>query len=255
MDPASSFLAGHITGKLLDKLGVTFKTHVVDRWSRRRAEVFFEEFCAVIGAGSAATAAEIAARLTRTIEDESCSEVLFDAYRRVTLARSRNLGPRIIALLTAEIVAQHRIADDVDDSIYLAAENLTDGELLECERFVRQQQDKSQRGEYGLRIMWNEDSFDSMWHRETSISTAPLDLNEAIGRWATKLKMYGLLADDVKERHIELQPGDRRHSLDGGSIREVEWWIDIPNGCFRLVELVERARTRTTLEASVAPVY
>jgi hypothetical protein len=256
MDPASSFLAGHAAGKLMDKLGATFRTHVIDRWSRRRAEAFFEQLCRELAATPEGSAPEdLEARLTRLVEDETCSEVLFDAYRRVSLAKSRDLGPRIIALLTAKIVAGRRVASDQEDSIFLAAENLTDDELTEVRAFAREQQQKRKPGESSdkwLRVMWNDERFDSSWHQTSSISTAPLDLNECLGRWAVKLKGYGLLGDDVRERQYEYQPGERRHSLDGGSVRDVEWWIDISPACFTLADLIDRVRSEVGSESAKA---
>lgn len=248
MDPASSFLAGHVAGKVLDKLGALFSTRVIGRWSRHRAEVFFDQFCAEITGGEAyLTPNEVEARLEQLFADEVRSEVMFDAYRRVTLSKSRDLGPRVIALLTAKIVAEQRYASEVEDAILLAAENLNDQELLEALKFVRDEQQKLASGSATtsiLRIKWSDDKFDSSWRKMSSISTGPLDMHECLGAWAAKLKMYGLISDDVKEWQYEYQPGERRHSLDGGWVREVEWWIVVSDGCVGLVELVERARVQ-----------
>lgn len=105
MDPISTLMVGHATGKFLDKLGSSFRTHVIDRWTRRRAEEFFEQFCKEVSSQNGApTPSELDEELTKLLEDEACSEVLFDAYRRVALSKSKILGPRIIAILTAEIV-------------------------------------------------------------------------------------------------------------------------------------------------------
>src|SRR5215207_1309246 len=118
MDPLSSLLVGHAAGKLLDKFGSSFRAHVIERWSRRRAEEFVVQFCEEISRQrGGATHHELEEALTRIVEDEVCSEILFDAYRRLTLSRSRVLGPRIIALLTAELVGEKRVASDHEDAI------------------------------------------------------------------------------------------------------------------------------------------
>lgn len=102
MDPLSSLLVGHAAGKLLDKFGSSFRAHVVDRWSRRRAQEFLGEFCEEVSRQRGGiTSDALDELLTKMVEDEICSEILFDAYRRVALSKSRALGPRVIALLMA----------------------------------------------------------------------------------------------------------------------------------------------------------
>src|SRR6202043_1948719 len=168
MDPVSSFLVGHVASKVLDKFGSSFRAQVIERCSRSRAQAFFNQFCDEVSRQcDGAAPQELEDTLTRIVEDEACSEILFDAYRRVALSRSRALGPRIIALLTAELVAERRGAGDLEDTIFTAAENLTDEELLAFAMFVRTEQAKSASGAddaaRGLRIKWCAEGFDSNW--------------------------------------------------------------------------------------------
>ncbi len=246
MDPVSSVLVGHAAGKLLDRFGSIFRTHVIDRWSRRRAEEFFAQFCKEVShQRDGATPYKLDEILTKIVEDEVCSEILFDAYRRVALSRSKALGPRIIALLTAELVAEGRVAADLEDTIFLAAENLTDDELKAFARFVREEQAKSaasaDKGERGLRIKWCEEQLDSNWPRKDAVSTGPLDLDECLGRWAGKMKSYGIIRDDVQERQFDYQEDSERHIDEPGTVREINWWISVPAEYFRLVDLIIRA--------------
>lgn len=245
----SSFVVGHVASKLLDQLAATFRTHVIERWSYRRAHEFFEEFCfqlSVTTPVKTSTALENA--LARLTEDETCSQVLFDAYRRVTLARSRVLGPRVIAILTAELVIQRRPATEVEDTMFSAAESLADDELIAFARFVRQQQELlsaqggSEMTETRLRIRWHDETFDSHAARQV-IATGPLDLNYALGRWAGKLRILGILTDDIQERLSQYYANPDRKLADG-TLREITWWIEVPQPYFKLVELVERACLR-----------
>jgi hypothetical protein len=245
IDPATSFLAGHLGSKVLDRLGSTFRTHVIERWSRRRAEVFFDQFCAEVAQSKQVSKPDtIESALTKIIEDEVCSEVLFDAYRRVALTRSKELGPRIIALLTAELVMAKRIADEIEDSMFLAAENLTDDELLAFVGFVRKELAKlpsTEKPDHGLRIQWGKEQFDSNWRRESGVSTAPLDLDECLGRWATKLKSYGIISDDMREREFTYSADPEAHVDQDGYVREITWWIHVAPVYVKFVELIERA--------------
>lgn len=243
MDPVSSLLIGHAAGKLLDKFGSSFRAHVIERWSRRRAEEFIVQFCEEVSRQHGTTPQELGEALTRITEDEVCSEILFDAYRRLALSRSRVLGPRIIALLTAELVGEKRIASDAEDAILLAAENLSDGELVAFARFVREEQAKS-AGDKGLRIRWCEEQFDSNWPYKQTVSTGPLDLEECLGRWAAKMKSYGIIKDEVQERQFDYEEDSERHIDEPGTIREIVWWINVPFEYLKLADLIDRAQVK-----------
>ena len=255
MDPVSSLISGHVAGKLFDYIGSKFKTNVIERWTKRRAQSFFDEFCREVEIELAGTeSAKLDDILSHILEDETCSEILFDAYRRVSLTKSKELGPRIIGIVTAELVLQERIAGEIEDVILSAAENLTDVELLQYAKFVREQSaygaDETKKDvvftENGdLKIEWYKEQFDSNWHPETEVSIAPLDLDESLGRWASKLKSYGILSDDMKERQWEYQEDSERHIDEDGSVREISWWIYIPHVYLRLAELVDRVSSGT----------
>lgn len=51
---------------------------------------------------------------------------MFEGYRRVVLARSRDLGPRVVPLLTADLVFEKRSASWTEEAILDAAELLDD---------------------------------------------------------------------------------------------------------------------------------
>jgi hypothetical protein len=250
MDPVSSLLSGHVAGKLFDYVSSKFKTNVIERWTKRRAQKFFDEFCREVeielgGTGSA----KLDDILSHILEDEICTETLFDAYRRVSLTKSKELGPRIIGIVTAELVLRDRTADEIEDSILTAAENLSDDELLDYAKFVREQSvigaDESEKDvsftENGdLKIKWSEEHFDSNWRNNDRVSIAPLNLDESLGRWASKIKSYGILFDDMQEREWEYQEDSERHIDQDGTVREISWWIYVPKEYLRLADLVDR---------------
>jgi hypothetical protein len=180
-----------------------------------------------------------------------CSAVVFDAYRSVCLTKSKALGPRIIALLTAEIVTSHRPADEDEESIVSATEELSDRELIEFADFVidhyhraEEESDRSrcsvsENGTLSLQI--GEESFDSTWHRETNVSLGPLDLASDLGSWALTIKRHGLLSDDVKERQWDYEVDSERHIDEPGIVRQVTWWLYLRAPCLRFAKLVKRA--------------
>jgi hypothetical protein len=251
MDPASSLIAGHLASKLLDVVTSGFRAHVIERWSRRRAVEFFDQFCKeVLLQREGANSHELQEHLARLIEDEVCSEVLFDAYRRVSLSKSKSLGPRITGLLTAELVGTGRIANDADEAIFSAAENLADNELVAFAKFTREEREKSAAGpekakQGELRVELGAAQRDSNWLRDDMLSLAAPDLSRCLGRWAAKLQNCGILTTDVTERQFEYEEDAERHVDEAGTVREITWWIVIPESSFRLVDFISRVRAST----------
>ena len=127
----SGRMLDHATGKLMEALGQRFQTEVIQRWTKPRAQNFFEAFCQeVLKESSVQNNGNADVLLDMILEDDVRSEVLFDSYRRVCMARSRDMGPRIIGLLTAQVIANGAKATNSEEQIFMAAEQLTDDELL-----------------------------------------------------------------------------------------------------------------------------
>ena len=215
MEPFSSLISGHVAGKLMDCIQSRFRTHVVERWTKRRAERFFEEFCHEVELELAGKKSDkLDELLAHILEDETCFEVLFDAYRRVSFTKSKNLGPRLIGIITAQLVIEERLANQVEDNMLLAAESLTDDELLDFSKFVQKRRVEAEAGSRNdvsyspqgdLQIRLGEEQSFSHWPQESDISLAPLDLVECLGRWAAKLKAFGIISDDVKEHQWDYE--------------------------------------------------
>ncbi|MFH1265638.1 MAG: hypothetical protein ABIK89_07905 [Planctomycetota bacterium] len=252
MDPATSLLAGHAAGKLIDHVAGQFRVHVIERWTKKRAQLFFEQFCQEVAAG---TSERFEDYLSKIFENETCSEVLYDAYRSVCLTKSKTLGPRIIAVQTAELLLQNRQAEYVEQTIFEVAEQMTDEEIAECVEFIEQQRRHADNPEHksvnytksgeSIEIEWGKEQCDSNWHRETDLSLAPLDLVRDLGNWAAKAKATGMLSDDVKERKWEYPEDCERFDPEPGSVREVSWWLYLHPPCLQFVKIVNKIQTAT----------
>ena len=178
------------------------------------------------------------------------SEIVFEAYRAVCLTKSKSLGPRIIALLTAEIVIAKSTADSSDQLIFAAAEELSDAELEEFSEFALSWAARSQAEKHkdievcdggGLRIQIADQTLDSNWIKGESIPVGPLDLANDIGSWAPKLKRLGLISDDVRERQWRYKEDGERHIDEPGVAREITWWLFLSKQSQILATLVRRA--------------
>ncbi len=106
---------------------------VIERGTRYRAERFFEGFVETIGVESLSDVEsdELDRRWATILADETKSEILFDAYRRVCFSKSKTLGPRIVGLLPVQLVHEGRMADYTEERVFEAAEILSDGNFME----------------------------------------------------------------------------------------------------------------------------
>jgi hypothetical protein len=182
-------------------LGSKFKALVIDRWARRRAEAFFESFVEELAANNETgqPLSNMEPILSAMLGDELKSDVLFDAYRRVSFSASPFIGPRIIAVLTARLVADNRLAEANEERIMLAAEMLNDHDFASlCTYLSIHPLDKK----YDVMLSGIKDS--PNWRYEISIGQA--NLGEEVGNWCLKLQTIGLVVQDVVTRQMD-RPG------------------------------------------------
>lgn len=117
---------------IASSLAKSFASNVIERWTKHRSEMFFEKFqekiiqCRLLGDNQV----EIAKEIDSIITTEIGSEVVFDAYRIVSLSKSKNIGPRIIGFLTAEICLEKRRSNELEELFFSVAESLSDIEII-----------------------------------------------------------------------------------------------------------------------------
>lgn len=241
MDPISNAVTGYAADKATAVVESIFKRQVIERWTRYRAQKFFESFCAsILDVG--ATDAEANEKLNILFSNEAHSEILFEAYRSVCLTKSRDTGPRVIAFLAAELILSNTYANEDDEVIFLAAEELNDFEFDEFTRYVKNA--KNNKGgkfnpDGSLTIIVDSNQTTSGWP-STETSVGPVNL-KYFGTWAPKLKKLGMLVDDVIERAWRYEADEERHIDEPGTAREIKWLLTIEKSAFKLLSLVDRA--------------
>ncbi|MEI7462422.1 MAG: hypothetical protein WCK15_23745, partial [Pirellula sp.] len=129
---------------------------------------------------------DIQSKLDEMMADDSKSAALFDAYRRVSLSASPTIGPRIIALVTARIIAEARDASPTDERIMAVAELLTDAEFVEA---------KDWYDRYVVKLPQPHSSFHDPGHADDVAST---DLWDGWGAWAAKLGQLGFITHTIR---------------------------------------------------------
>jgi len=246
MDPVTSLATGHITGKLIERVSASFRVNVIERWSKRRAAQFFQQFCQEVETEIAGGQSEqLETLLDQMLEDEHASELLFDAYRRVSLSRSKIIGPRLIGVLTAKLALEQRGPNGVEESILFAAEELDDEELLAFSTFVhktREQLSDETNDDVTLdrtivRIKWRTEQFGSKWNSPDS-SISPLNFYDSHGSWAVKMSMRDIIGTDITERteyHEQYDTEDGRQST-----RHVTWWVETWDSYFQFADIIDR---------------
>lgn len=250
----NGLIAAKIVGaEIFNSVKDRFKTTVVERWSKYRAEQFFESFIRTLAYYDLKLAdeASVKKQLDILFDDEIRTEVLFDAYRKVAFAASKTIGPRIIGILVGRLVHHGRHANQGEEKILMAAELLNDSDfesfeiffknVLKSERewppkyYVRRLDDK------GYELELESSRFDSGWNYGQEGLMTPIDLDEKFGTWALKIQSVGLLKGSVHESETH----ERVSEIDFVSThvkRERKFLVTLPAECFDLFKLACEAK-------------
>lgn len=232
-----------------------FGGKVIERWTRYRANRFFDGFVASL-ADELETGIEsddVDAALEKILGDEQKSEVLFDAYRSVCFAKSKSLGPRIIGLLTGYLVVEGATSKADDDAVFRAAEELNDIDLTDfSDEFQREaskadscknkEKDAHWVGDT-IQIPWTEETRDSAWphSRESEIDLSPLNFDEVFGSWGGNVARLGLLTSKVTHRSVDYREDSERYIDEDGALDIYAWTVTFESPCRLLSDLVQRA--------------
>lgn len=223
----------YVVGKAVDVLSSTFKSGVIDRWSRRRAEEFVRTFCDLVCAGKSDE--EIEPYLNAIVQDDAKSAALFDAYRRVALSASPVLGPRIIAIITARLVGEKRVPNYDEEKLLAAGERLNDAELIEARNWFNS---------YVVKLEQKDGSyFDEGWPD----TTGGIELWDGWGPWAAKLSLIGFIFQSIRPIPKFDLTDDEESYRTSQKVKDVGMATDmIYNSAYKeLAELITRAEGMT----------
>lgn len=218
-------------------LAAQFKHSVIERWSRRRAEAFFQTFVQHVAAADREGEGlhGLEPMLAAIIEDDVKSEVLFDAYRKVCLSASASIGPRVIAVVTARLVIQGRAASPEEECLLMAAEMLSDSDFAELCDYLSQHTPS----EGAIKLF--DESEDSNW-RTGSISIGPADLGEFVGNWCVRLASIGLAAQEIQKELHDYRADSERHIDEDGTLTTYTWNLVLRSEVLELKRIVEELR-------------
>lgn len=256
MGIVTSWAVGHATSCLVDTLVEQFRSRILDRCVKDRFENFFDTLCEEIRTNDKGSMSDVLLPLLEPIEnDVAIREMLFDAFRRVSLSKSRVLGPRIIAVIIATLYVENRHASEFEDRMMSAAESLSDLELHSFVEFINEQlliaNDKpdgkvslTENGE--LKVKCDTEKFDSNFLPQDKVSVVPLSLDAYLGRWASKLESFGILCHDMRERSYQYSGDCETHFACEGTVREITWWVCVPSDSLKFSELIARVSNKAS---------
>jgi hypothetical protein len=218
-------------------LSSKFKTLVIDRWARRRAEAFCATFVEELASNddTGQPLSNVEPMLAEMLSDKLKSQVLFDAYRRVSLSASPSLGPRIIAVLTARLIAGRRAAEPHEERLMMVAETLNDDDLLSLCTYLSENPPKTN---HEVRLF--DDTDDSNWRREMRIGR--VNISEEVGNWCLKLQNTGLVVQDVITHSRDYEVDTERHIDIPGTFTTYVWMLRFQPGVLELKSIVESLR-------------
>jgi hypothetical protein len=245
---AASGIGKSVATTFAKKFGVA----VIERWTRHRAERFFEGFVEAVNVESStgAQTEEVDSKLTAILADETKSEVLFDSYRRVCFSKSKTLGPRIIGLLTGQLVHQGRMADNNEECVFAAAELLSDGDFIEFMKGYQEHRKKAEgitdrKAEHCLLgdsviVRWCEEkAWFSSWGGG-DVDIGPFPWEDALGRWAMGLKQAGLIEERIQQATRQSPPSVQEGQGEQ-NLLIVTTTITFFPACVRLYDLLSRS--------------
>jgi len=235
MEPIFTIATGYATDKLVQLAERVVHKHVIERWTRNRAIEFYRYFCASLFAEET-DEATIQDLLNQILSDDNNSAIIFEAYRLVCLTKSKIIGPRIIAVIVAEIIQRNGIANDEEETLLAVAEALSDHELLS---FFREVKEFGENEQEEFEVVLEEQHLDSNSSNQ-QINVVQGTLVNIYGTWAEKARALGLISESVIEKNYKYKEDSERHIDMDGSIRQIIWSVHFHKPSRRLTQLVER---------------
>lgn len=205
------------------KLALNAGRFFIERWSAYRRDKFFESLLENLQVEQASgnRSADVDEALDNLLSSDQGSELLYDAYRRVCFSKTKNYGPRIIGLLTAELLNSALDSNEEEEMIFEAAEKLGDLEFIEFKRHYERllktiEEDAALKrcvmrsGDEIIEIA-SEEGNEVGRHRDSEAHIFPPDLRASHGSWAARLESFGFIARAVTQQTRQVREDSEQH--------------------------------------------
>lgn len=213
MEPITTSVIAAAAGEMITDEAKTavidfMKEKVIGRWTEYRANKFLNAFLDEVRkeVDVKTSSADLNDMLQSIAKKAERTSALFDAYRRVALSASKEMGPMIIGLLTAEVMLDDREPTDDEELIFEAAEALNDRDFESLRSWLTYAytQTGSEPGQdQAFSVVAKsgpEESGGVSMLQMAKGDPNPLDIAKDVGAFALKLKNIGLLSESVVPR-------------------------------------------------------
>lgn len=251
-----SIVGGYVLGKAGDAMADRFTKAVIGRWTKHRADNFVRSFLAAVAANRPKD--DIDKLLDEIMASESKTEALFDAYRAVSLSKSKTTGPRAIGFLTALIVLEDRHATEAEESWFEVFSQAYDHELDSIANFYAESfqfASDPAKTDYVFKhseliLKWSEDTTNV--EARGAQDRTPLDVGEFLGKWARLLRERNILRTRMTEESRDYDEDGERGVDQPGTEVTVTHWIVLDQSDKRYADLISASRDLDPPSASSA---
>lgn len=251
---AAGTVAGYAGQRALDFAVDKLATAIIRPCSERRAHAYFRQLAeAVVDADAGEVDAKrIAAALDAVTQDEPARETVFEFYRHSVLSRSKEVGPRLLALIAARLIKEGRTPTQAEQQIAEIAELCTDIEFSEFSLYYRSLTDdldpkhaeRVKKTPGGLLVSLDQESSDSNW--PNPMRSGPLNLASELGTWAAKFERVAAVEQHIESSNAKYK-ADHERKLDmDGVLSTTEWSIFLGQACDELSRLLPLASSLKT---------
>ncbi len=231
-----TFALSHVAGKALDHFVSKMKDGVIERWGRHRAQRFVESFVSEVAKElqEGERSEDLDELLTQFVEDEKASAALFDAYRRVVISASKDIGPCVIGMLKAQLLLEEREPTWEEERMFTVAQELSDKQLIDFCTVVRDNFSEKEN-DSEIRIQLKTETIEDRGVRQEKIDFSTPNLGAHFGSWGIQLRRLGVLKENVVEEEKSYYVGDDHYKC-----KEKTWAVFIPLAYVRFAEIIER---------------
>jgi hypothetical protein len=249
---AAGAVAGYVGQRVMDAAVDKLAAAVIRPCAERRAHAYFHKLAEALGAeaGEEASTGAIGAALDRVMERDSARETVYEFYRQSVLSRSKEVGPRLLALLAARLVREDRQPTAAELQVAEIAEACTDDDLAQFVAYFAtitggtspKHAERVRKVPAGYLVRLDQETSDSNW--PSAMRAGPLNLASELGAWAAKFERAGAVEQHIETNSEEYKEDSERHIDMPGVLHRIEWSAFFGDACHELADLIPLATPR-----------
>jgi hypothetical protein len=246
---AAGAVAGYVGQRVIDAAVDKLAAAVVRPCAERRAHAYFHQLAEALATetGESDNAEAINAALDRVMKRDSARETVFEFYRQSVLSRSKEVGPRLLALLAARLVGEDRKPTAAEQQVAEIAEACTDDDLAQFAAYFAtitggtssKHAERVRAVPAGYLVRLDQETSDSNW--PSAMRAGPLNLASELGGWAAKFERAGAIEQHIETSSKEYEEDSERHIDMPGVLHRIEWSAFFGDACRELAELIPLA--------------